>query len=209
MTFQVVKSKAKVDSSQQTVSAGSYADLYYVYVPGHSQVTTYFCGPATGLQTIDTWGSYGNVPGSDSSAKQYTLADDMHTTTSGTGVYYQRDGMNEYLPLSWYSTETIKNDSSSRSELRDLCIYDIGNSRPVVFLTIKNRLDYYAGTSSSGHYISGSAYYDYGSLSSDQVGLKDTHYNSTYFGYHVEDFDNVHEALYYYYQSRGVANFVW
>lgn len=78
-----------------------------------------------------------------------------------------------------------------------------------MYLVIKNRLTYYEGTSASGHYISGSAYADNGSFDADYIGLKDCHYDDRYAGWHLEPFNNVFEALYYYYESRGVSNILW
>jgi len=74
---------------------------------------------------------------------------------------------------------------------------------PLGYILIKH------ATSASGHYISGSGYADNGSFDADYIGLKDCHYDDKYAGWHLEPFNNVFEALYYYYESRGVSNMLW
>lgn len=59
---------------------GKSANLYTLEVPLHTQETSYYCGPATTLQTLEYHSSYGHT--------QKSLANDLGTTSSGT------DGLN-------------------------------------------------------------------------------------------------------------------
>lgn len=181
------------------------ATLYYVYVPYHAQETSYWCGPATGQQTIDSWIYYDHYDGDLPS--QDDLADDMDTTTSGTNIYDYRDALNEYLD-DYYVTTFIK-DSSDKDMLEIATKYGANNDKAVTYLVVKNLLKYYSGTSSSGHYISGNGMWDYGSFDDDTVLLEDCNSNPTYGGLHEVGFNELHAALVEYYDTRGVANLVW
>lgn len=62
---------------------------YSTYCPNYIQETTYWCGPATGLQTIGNWEMEDEVL--NNPTKQAQLAKDMETTSSGTNIYKCRD----------------------------------------------------------------------------------------------------------------------
>lgn len=70
-------SKPKVVYDERT---GKSFRLYTLEVPLHTQETSYYCGPATTLQTLEYHGSYGHT--------QASLARDLGTTSNGT------DGLN-------------------------------------------------------------------------------------------------------------------
>lgn len=183
------------------------SSYYGVFVPYCCQETSYWCGPATGLQTLYNWGRESYVP--NNPTKQAQLAIDMGTTTSGTNIYMCRDGINKYLPSSWYASTIISNNTSSKDCLKNYSIMNYNYGHSVVYLVIKNKLSYYAGTLATGHYISGAGYLYNGSYSTDMIDLTDCNSSAPYAGSHRENFGNVFEALYTYYNSRGVANFLW
>jgi len=179
--------------------------LYYVYVPYHSQETSYWCGPASGQQTIDSWIEcyqyVGDLPSQDD------LADEMNTTTSGTSVYDYRDTLNEYLD-DYYATSCIADDDD-KYMLKDASIIGGSYDSAVTYLVVKNILPYYSGTTASGHYISGSGIWDYDDYDVDTVLLKDCNSNPTYGGLHEVEFNDLHAALVEYYETRSVANLIW
>lgn len=140
----------------------------------------------------------------------------MGTDRDGaTWINYVSATLNTFAPRTRNRTQqTINvNNSSSLSNMRYYIRSNHAYDDAVDFLVYPGALSYYPSSSKSGHYISGSGiYYRTGDASGYEnidLRLNDPHYDSRYFGTHVEPFLNVAQAMHNYSVSRGPANFVY
>lgn len=180
-----------------------------VPVPVKAQINSYYCGPATVLQTLyglQTAGSLSSpMPSGSDTQKQQTLGSNMGTNTSGTYVYRVRNELNKYVRSSKY---VYALGSMSFSTFANVVENSLRKNRPVVLHARTEYLPYYNGRA-SGHYISLDTYsetnmiqpYSIKGISSSYIHrtarLVDCNFNSTYRGFFTVPFTAVHNAVRY------------
>ena len=170
---------------------------YYTNITPVRQDKTYWCGPAAGVQAMI---GAGVIPANDSATNyvyaQNAMATLMKTTTSGTDVINVQKGLNSYLQAN-VSTTRIYSVVwiTSEMDIYTLATSYIGESiqydRPCVVQTQLNRLPYYKGTSTSGHYVTIQSI----NGSTGQTTIVDPHYDNAYFGKHVVSFSQLKTML--------------
>lgn len=185
-----------------------YYETKILGVPFHKQQTSYWCGVASNLATIDYNGRTGNVSGSTEYQKQKTIANQTETTEDGSNTLSLRNNLNNYLSdIHYFNVRAIK-DSSHYDILWNIIDSNINSSRqPVLCLVKTSPLSYY----------NGAVYYHYilvdglkkciddstGQVvkNSSIIRIVDPHYDSAYGGYHEATFEQLFLALKAYYDA--------
>ncbi|GAV25597.1 hypothetical protein ciss_15300 [Carboxydothermus islandicus] len=177
-------------SYNRSISAyGQYYSIYYCSVPLKQQINSYYCGPATALQTLYGLGLQGSVSGTTDAQKQTTLATAMGTNSQdGTYVYKLTQVLNSYISTKKYSY--VLGSSSSYTTFENDIIHSLFNDRPVILHARTEYLSYYGGHK-SGHYISLDAW----DARYDSAELKDCNYDNKYFGTHSVPGNEVKAAV--------------
>lgn len=171
---------------------GSYPN-YSTTITPVKQAKTYWCGPASGVQAMIGAGILTqNASTSSYVSAQNAMATLMNTTTNGTNVADLRTGLNKFLTSNSSTTHTYSIVwPSQEMSVYTLATEYIGESllydRPCIIQTTLNRLPYYNGTSTSGHYIT----IEKINGSTGQTTVVDPHYNDAYFGRHVVTFSQL------------------
>lgn len=190
---------------------------YSVTLWNYQQNNTYYCGPAATLNALATAGKYADVDGFSNVDKQKTLASTDYLCTDrdkGTWIEYVPTTLNHFDDRyrSWTCTSF---DMSTHA--KDSMEYWIRSNHTygdqVIYLVKMSFLSYYPDSKTGSHYISGGGIiYDTGSTTdygNIRLKLLDPNWDDTYYGTHIEYFDNVNEACYEYHKQVGPNSFVY
>lgn len=179
----------KLDNNNKS----SYGDFYAsVSMPCIEQSKSYYCGPATVLQTMYALDLEDDIDGRDDDDKQDTLADDMDTNKWGTIVWkLTKYGLNDNVKHRPYEYNDIGNESEK--QFRKFVYNSLDDDYPCIIHSKTKYLDYYGGRN-IGHYISVCAidYKDY------EMKLVDTNQDEEYQGKHWVDIGAVYKTLHKY-----------
>lgn len=204
--------KAPVRTRNQ-IGIQGYSEGKVVSIPVIAQETTYWCGPASALQILEYLKS-GGVPSAYNSiagitSQQGQLANDMGTTTSGTAATNLKNAMVKYHKL-WYGYDYyVLSKVNTADSLFNIAQGAVNTGKSAELNVDTSKLSYYMGRAYD-HFISMNGWSrdidDYGNVVNRFIGVTDPHHNSSYRGYHVENINNVVNALQKWY---NYGNVVW
>ena len=188
----------KEDNDTNTiVPYGGLFPNYTTDVTPVRQAKTYWCGPTAAVQALTGTGVYSRGLSNYDGAQQ-TMAQLMHTTTSGTGVLELKNAMNSRINAVLGSNAkkyekhiVIPSTMDKYTLLNKVLGASIQKDRPCVTTVLLKKLPYYKGTSTGGHYITISAVKG----DTGETKIVDPHYDNRYFGYHTLTYDQLRTIL--------------
>lgn len=166
-----------------------YGGVYGADVPLIKQSTSYYCGPASALQTLYALGFQGNVSGSTDSSKQATIASKASTNSSGTIVANLTNAINYYTGSSPKYTY-MKCTNIGKDTLGLRILQSLRADNPVIMHCVTDSLGYYSGHK-TGLYIAIKAY----NPTTQKLILSDCNNNSSYHGEFTVSLDEVYNSL--------------
>ncbi|WMJ23719.1 C39 family peptidase [Paludicola sp. MB14-C6] len=187
-----VKSVIMDELSPQIMPSWYEGGIYGTNTPLIQQSTSYYCGVASALQVISSYGEEGGIAGSSYDDKQVNLAKDMGGVgTNGAIVYQVRNAINLYVGY----RETYKDLDCTNIEIDSLELKIIQSLRvdaPVILHSIPKYLtSYYPSSADTGHYIVVKAY----NPNTHMVLLSDCNYNNQYYGEFLVPLQQVYNSV--------------
>ena len=177
---------AKLRKQNTIVPFGGAGNETYCTVTAIRQKMDNWCSLATILQTLSGMSLLGSVSGSTNDAKQQTLYNSFGNQLPL--VYQVTNKLNTYVSSNQYSYYAGGN--MTKTSFTDNVQFSLMVNRPVLLHAYTGVLSYYNNVN-FGHYLS----VDYCNLTTQKMRIKDCHYNSTYFGSHTENIQNVFQSI--------------
>lgn len=168
-------------------------------VQARGQETTYYCGPASAVQLLLYKGITRN-PKDSRPTTQTNLANDLRTTTSGTGFPgYWSSTMQNWTNHSYWCDQYPSSDDLWLAT----CI-DVDLNWPLIYDTHMNSTNGYLPGYSSGdiyHYVTGDGYYNNDSHNTQIHYVDPNRYRSAAFGAHWTSLNQMWKVV----RDRGIV----
>lgn len=172
--------------------------IYRVYgVPILKQNKNNWCGAASTLQVITSYGNDRDIPGSTSNDKQSYLANSELNIGNGSAIVYQiRDTINKYIEpfegMVYHHYSYVNYTNLSYDDFVEDVWKSLYFNGPLILHAIPKYLSYYPSTATTGHYITVTGI----DIKAGTITVNDCHYDNRYNGVHTipirEAYNSIH-----------------